>query len=106
MATGVVWGRVVVEILRELSSSSTLINEATIIHVIRRKAPNRHNQVVPVPNSKLAWSGCLRTKSSQPPSRVDRTSASVAVDWGLIPSRFKLMIIKLVFTAFLLDAQH
>ena len=35
-----------------------------------------------------------------------RASASVAVDVGLIPSRVKIMTLKLVFIASLLDAQH
>ena len=35
-----------------------------------------------------------------------RASASGAVDLGLIPSRVKLMTLKLVFKASLLDAQH
>ena len=35
-----------------------------------------------------------------------RASASGDVDLGLIPGRVKPMAIKLVFTAFLLDAQH
>ena len=35
-----------------------------------------------------------------------RASALGAVDSGLIPSRVKPMTLKLVFTAFLLDAQH
>ena len=38
--------------------------------------------------------------------RVVRASASGAADTGLIPSRVKLMIIKLVFTTSLFDAQH
>ena len=38
--------------------------------------------------------------------RVVRASASGAVDLGLIPSRVKSMTLKLVFTAFLLEAQH
>ena len=38
--------------------------------------------------------------------RVVRASFSGAVDLGLILSRFKLMTLKLVFTASLLDAQH
>ena len=38
--------------------------------------------------------------------RVVRAFASVAVDFGLIPSRVKPMTLKLVFTASLLDAQH
>ena len=38
--------------------------------------------------------------------RVERASASGAVDSGLIPSRVKPMSLKLVFTASLLDAQH
>ena len=38
--------------------------------------------------------------------RVNRSSASEAVDSGLIPSRVKPMTLKLVFTAFLLDAQR
>ena len=38
--------------------------------------------------------------------RVVRASASRAVDLGLITSRVKLMTLKLVFTASLLDAQH
>ena len=38
--------------------------------------------------------------------RVVRASASGAVDLGLIPSRVKPMTLKLVFTAFSLDAQH
>ena len=33
-------------------------------------------------------------------------SASGAVDFGLIPSRVKVMTLKMVFTASLLDAQH
>ena len=37
---------------------------------------------------------------------VDRASASGAVDPSLIPRRIKPMILKLVFTAFLLNAQH
>ena len=35
-----------------------------------------------------------------------RASASGTVDLGLIPSRAKPMILTLVFTASLLDAQH
>ena len=35
-----------------------------------------------------------------------RAFISRAVDLGLFPSRVKLMTLKLVFTAFLLDAQH
>ena len=35
-----------------------------------------------------------------------RAFTSRAVDLGLFPSRVKLMTLKLVFTAFLLDAQH
>ena len=35
-----------------------------------------------------------------------RPFTSRAVDLGLIPSRVKLMTLILVFTAFLLDAQH
>ena len=38
--------------------------------------------------------------------RVVIASASGAEDLGLNPSRVKLMALKLVFTAFLLDAQH
>ena len=38
--------------------------------------------------------------------RVVRASASEAVDLGLIPSRIKPMTLKLLFTAFLLDAKH
>ena len=38
--------------------------------------------------------------------RVVKASASEAVDLGLITSRVKLMTLKLVFTASLLDAQH
>ena len=38
--------------------------------------------------------------------QVVRASASGAVDSGLIPSRVKAMILKLLFTAFLLRAQH
>ena len=38
--------------------------------------------------------------------QVVRASASGAIDLGLIPSLVKLMTLKLVFTAFLLDAQH
>ena len=38
--------------------------------------------------------------------RVIRAFASGAVDEGLIPSRVKLMTLKLVFTASLLDAQY
>ena len=38
--------------------------------------------------------------------RVDRASASEAVDSGSIPSRVKPMTLKLVFTASLLDVQH
>ena len=38
--------------------------------------------------------------------RVIRASASGAVDLGLIPGRVKPMIIKMVFTASLLDVQH
>ena len=38
--------------------------------------------------------------------RVVRASALAAVDSGLIPSRFKPITLKLVFTASLLDAQH
>ena len=38
--------------------------------------------------------------------RVVRASASGAADSGLIPSRVKPMILKLVFAASLLDAQH
>ena len=38
--------------------------------------------------------------------RVVRASASGAVDLGLIPSRVKPMTLILVFTAFLLGAQH
>ena len=38
--------------------------------------------------------------------RVVKASASGAVDSGLIASRVKLMTLKLVFTAALLDAQH
>ena len=37
---------------------------------------------------------------------VSRVSASRAVDSDLIPSRVEPMTLKLVFTAFLLDAQH
>ena len=37
---------------------------------------------------------------------MDRASASAPVVSGLIPSRVKLMTLKLVFTASLLDAQH
>ena len=39
-------------------------------------------------------------------SRVVRASASGAVDSGLVPSLVKLMTLKLVFTASLLDAQR
>ena len=39
-------------------------------------------------------------------SRVNRGSASGAANSALIPSRVKPMIVKLVFTASLLDAQH
>ena len=35
-----------------------------------------------------------------------RASASGAVDSGLVPSRVKPMTVKLVFTAFLLNAPH
>ena len=35
-----------------------------------------------------------------------RAFTSRAVNLGLFPSRVKLMTLKLVFTAFLLDAQH
>ena len=35
-----------------------------------------------------------------------RASALGAVDLGLVPSRIKLITLKLVFTASLLDAQH
>ena len=38
--------------------------------------------------------------------RVVTASASGAVDLGLIPSCVKLMTLKLLFTASLLDAQH
>ena len=38
--------------------------------------------------------------------QVVRASASGAIDSGLIPSRVKLMTLKLVSTASLLDAQH
>ena len=38
--------------------------------------------------------------------RVVRASASGAVDLRLIPSRIKLMTLKLLFTASLLDDQH
>ena len=38
--------------------------------------------------------------------RVVRTTAFGAADPGVIPSRVKPMTLKLVFTAFLLDAQH
>ena len=38
--------------------------------------------------------------------RVVRASASGDVHLGLIPSRVKPMTLKLLFTAFLLDAQH
>ena len=38
--------------------------------------------------------------------RVDRASASGAVDSGLIPSRVSTNDLKLVFTASLLDPQH
>ena len=38
--------------------------------------------------------------------RVVRASASGAVDLGLIPNRVKPLTLKLVFTAFLHDAQH
>ena len=37
---------------------------------------------------------------------VERASAFTAVHLGLIPSRVKPMILKVVFTASLLDAQH
>ena len=39
-------------------------------------------------------------------SRVDKASSFGAVDLSFIPSRVKLMIVKLVFIPFLLDAQH
>ena len=38
--------------------------------------------------------------------QVVRASSSEGVDSGLIPSRVKLMTLKLIFTASLLDAQH
>ena len=38
--------------------------------------------------------------------RVVRASASESVDSASIPSRVKSLTLKLVFTAFLLDAQH
>ena len=38
--------------------------------------------------------------------RVVRSSTPPAVDSGSIPSRIKSMTLKLVFKAFLLDAQH
>ena len=38
--------------------------------------------------------------------RVLRASASKAVDSRLIPIRVKSMTLKLIFTAFMLDAQH
>ena len=38
--------------------------------------------------------------------QVDKVSASGAVDSGLILSRVKRMTLKLLFTAFLLDAQY
>ena len=38
--------------------------------------------------------------------RVNRSSASEALDSGLIPSRVKPMTLKLVFTASLLGVQH
>ena len=55
---------------------------------------------------------CLRETPTAPrllqssDGRVVRASASGAVDLGLIPSRIKPMTLKLVFTAFLLGAQH
>ena len=48
----------------------------------------------------------IRKCNNSSDGRVVRASASGAVDLGLIPSRIQLMTIKLVFTAFLLDAQH
>ena len=38
--------------------------------------------------------------------RLDKLSASGAVESGLIPSRLKSMTLKLILTAFLLYAQH
>ena len=38
--------------------------------------------------------------------RVVKASASKPVDSGLIPSRFKPLALKLIFTASLLDVQH
>ena len=48
---------------------------------------------------------CLDAHNSSD-GRVVKVSASGAVDLGLIPSRVKPIALKLVFTAFLLDAQH
>ena len=38
--------------------------------------------------------------------RVNRASASEAVDSGLIPNVIRPMTLRVVFTAFLLDIQH
>ena len=46
------------------------------------------------------------TKINSLDGRVVRTSASGAVDLGLIPTRVTPMTLKLVFTASLLDVQH
>ena len=54
-------------------------------------------------NSKI-WLTFGKFNSSD--GRVVRASASRAVDLGLIPSRVKLMTLKLVFTASLLNAQN
>ena len=51
------------------------------------------------------WGICERIKRCSD-GQVIRASASGAVDLGLISSRVKPMTITLVFTAFLLDAQH
>ena len=45
-------------------------------------------------------------KLSSSDDRVVSASASRAVDFRLIPSRLKSVTVKLVFTAFLLDALH
>ena len=50
-------------------------------------------------NVMIRWFNCSD-------GRVVRASAFGAVDLGLIPSRFKPMTLKLVFTASLLDAKH
>ena len=46
------------------------------------------------------------TANNSSGARVVRASASEAVALGLIPSRVKPMILRLVFAASLLDAQH